>query len=283
MGPRSGSPETSTSPAATSEGRRGQRTVAVPGAQRQAPKSDAGGGTPTPRLGPRNVGGCACGAGRLLTRGVSCGCMTKHHSLCGLTAEMVPSVPRAEPAGRRSGAAHPAAAGPGGGWRPGGPGLWLHRPHPLGAPAQPTTLPGASVQPRTSVQDPSRVVPPQATSRSQGPQSVRRGRCPGRGHSAGKARRQAWGVEARAREQVGPPAPRCLWAVPGFLATYLPPARPRWRREALGPAARSWAADTSGCGQRPAGAQKGDTARGPEGLGSPRQVRPQPPRQPALG
>lgn len=181
VGPRSSSLETSTSPAATTQGWRGQQDCACSGAlwcdpQRPAPKSDGGGGTPQAQAGAPEWGRLCLrgGAGRLLTCLVSCGCMTKHHSLCGLTQrKWAPSVPRQSLQPPAPGLCRP--------WRwlaaSVVPGLWLHRSHPLGATAQPPMLPGASVQPRTSVQDTSRVVPPQATSRSQGPESVSWGRC----------------------------------------------------------------------------------------------------------
>lgn len=103
------------------------------------------------------------------------------------------------------------------------------------------------------------------------------------GSAWAKARAQHGALRARAPEQVGPrpaPPPRWVTGSPAAPQEARSPCTSPPGAEAggLGPAARSWSVGLCVCGQGPAGAQKGDTSCGPEGLGSPGQVRPQPPR-----
>lgn len=192
-------------------------------------------------------------------RGASCGC-----SPCGSQRKWPLRAQESRRPALRGACPPPTPAGPG---RAGSLVLlclWLHCSLPLGAPAQPPTLPGASQPSPCLPQTPARTGP--GPSPGPGP-SVRRSV---RGAGA-LAEGTAWARPgARLGVSPGPPAGACGCACGCARLPGRPLPRPALR-------ARRWAGARR-CGQAgPGQARKGDTACGPEGLGSPRQVRPQPP------
>lgn len=99
---------------------------------------------------------------------------------------------------------------------------------------------------------------------------------PGSGKSVGKGQEAGLGPNAQGPR---PPVTVGCAQLPGSASRLCPQvACPPHCGGGRLQADRSWGADSSGHGQSQARAQKGNTSCGPEGLGSLRQVRPQPPQ-----
>lgn len=147
---------------------------------------------------------------------------------------------------------------------------------------------GATIQPTTKTTDPHpapdvcvSAVPPRSCIQFPGPSSQSQlGTWQkvllAEARAWAKARRQDWGPNAQAPR---PPVTVGCAQLPGSASRLCPQvACPPHCGGGRLQADRSWAADSSGHGQSQARAQKGNTSCGPKGLGSLRQVRPQPPQ-----